>query len=375
MANPHTIQKIHDLFAEAGITINGHEDWDIQIKHHAFYDRLIRDGSMGFGESYMDGWWECKDLEEMLWRIFHYGIHEKYKSIISVRTIFDLTKARLTAAKDPYEIGRKHYDTGNDLFERMLGKSMAYSCGYWNEANSLDEAQEAKYELICKKLQLEPKMSVIDIGCGWGGLLAYMVEKYQVRAVGLTVAAEQKKYIDEVHSKLNIETHLMDYREFCKVNQEQFDRVVSVGMFEHVGLDNYLAFMESCYQLLSDDGLFLLHTIGNQISDNSKDEWLDTYIFPNGKIPSLVQLAAPTEGLFVMEDWHNFGLDYEKTLLAWFENFDSTWDQIKDRYGERFYRMWKLYLLGCAARFRSRHLHLWQIVFSKGRPETYRGVR
>jgi cyclopropane-fatty-acyl-phospholipid synthase len=375
MATKNLITEIQKLLRSADIEINGDRKWDIQIKDEIFYDRIIKSGSLGLGESYMDGQWECDDLEELFHRLLKNKIEQKFHQVVNLNNLLDIANIKLFSKEDPYKVGRQHYDLGNDLYERMLGKTMAYSCGYWENAQTLDEAQTNKFELICQKLMLEPGMRVIDIGCGWGGLIAYMAEKYKVECVGLTVSVEQKKKIDETYSHLPVECHLMDYREYASKAKEKFDRVVSVGMFEHVKVEFYPAFMKTANDLLKDQGLFLLHTIGNQYTNNLTDDWIDKYIFPESKLPSIGQLSKPSEEFFVMEDWHNFGPDYHKTLLAWHENFTGNWSEIKDKYGDRFYRMWEYYLLSCAGGFRSRFIQLWQVVLSKNRDQVYKSFR
>jgi len=258
-------------------------------------------------------------------------------------------------------IGEKHYDLGNDLFQRMLDKRMNYSCAYWKDANSLDEAQENKLDLICKKIYLEPGMRVLDIGCGWGAFGKYAAEKYGAKVVGITVSKEQVSLGKEMCKGLPVEFRLQDYRE---VN-EQFDRIVSVGMIEHVGYKNFRQYFKIAKNNLSNDGLFLLHTIGEVRSYKSSDAWTHKYIFPNGMLPSITQISKAIEGLFVMEDWHNIGNDYDKTLLAWYNNFIAGWDYLKSKYSERFFRMWKYFLLSSAGAFRARNKNQdWQIVLS-----------
>ena len=260
------------------------------------------------------------------------------------------------------EVGVKHYDLGNDLFIRMLDKNMNYTCGYWRNATNLNEAQLNKLELTCRKLMLKPNMRILDIGCGFGAFAKYAATNYGVKVIGVTISKEQCEYAKQNCSGLPVEIRFQDYRD---ITNEKFDRIVSLGMFEHVGHRNYRTYMEIVRNCLNDDGLFLLHTIGNNLSTVYGDEWLNKYIFPNGMLPSIAQIANASESLFVMEDWHNFGAYYDKTLLAWFENFNDNWDQLKDHYDERFYRMWSYYLLSCAGMFRARRTQLWQIVFSK----------
>jgi cyclopropane-fatty-acyl-phospholipid synthase len=373
------INSVTDLFSIADIKVDGTRDWDIQVKHEGFYDKVIKDGPLGLGEAFMDGWWECKDLEEMIYRMLIFNVNKKYLSIINVHNIVEVAKIKFSpnfgiglSKVDPFEVGRKHYDNGNKLYELMLGKSMSYSTGYFQDTDDLDIAQEQKFKLICEKLNLKEGMDVIDIGVGWGSLLIYMVKNYKVHGVGLTVSKEQKKYIEENYTDLNITIHLLDYQEFCKVSNMTFDRVFSVGMFEHVGLKNYDKYMQSVDTLLKNGGLSLLHTVGNKYTNDTKDPWMDTYIFPNAKIPSLQQIIDASSKYFDLEDLENFGLYYEKTLLAWYDNFDKNWNQIKDKYGDRFYRMWKYYLISYAAAFKSKNLHVWQIVYSKNYPTVFK---
>jgi cyclopropane-fatty-acyl-phospholipid synthase len=237
---------------------------------------------------------------------------------------------------------------------------MIYSCGYWAEAETLDEAQEAKLDLICRKIGLERGMRVLDIGSGWGGFLKFAAERYGISGLGVTVSREQAAFANEHARDLPIETRLMDYMAL----DGQFDRVVSVGMFEHVGYRNYRSYFDKVRSLLRPDGLFLLHTIGGNVSTTHGDPWAEKYIFPNGMLPSIAQIGEALEGLFVMEDWHNFGADYDRTLMAWRNNFDAAWPALSARYDDRFRRMWRYYLSVFAALFRARQINLWQIVLS-----------
>lgn len=270
-----------------------------------------------------------------------------------------------------FEVGEKHYDIGNDLYEAMLDSRMTYTCGYWKDAHNLEEAQEAKLDLVCKKLGLKPGHRILDVGCGWGSFLKYASERYGVRGVGITVSKEQAALARERCKGLPIEIRLQDYRD----TEGTYDHIASLGMFEHVGPKNYRAYFSKIKTLLKDGGLFLLHTIGSDITA-PVDPWIEKYIFPNSQIPSLRQVADALEGLFIMEDWHNFGADYDTTLMAWFSRFDAHWEEFKHRYDERFYRMWKYYLLVSAASFRARKNQLWQIVLSpQGVPGGYTSIR
>ena len=212
----------------------------------------------------------------------------------------------------------------------------------------------------------------LDIGCGWGGAARFIAERYGCEVVGVTVSREQVAYAQEHHGHLPVDIRLQDYRDV----KDTFDRIISIGMFEHVGAKNYHTFMNTVRGLLKEDGLFLLHTIGGNRSVHQGDPWMSRYIFPNSMLPSAKQITTAAEELFVMEDWHNFGAHYDTTLLHWVENFDAAWPELKDKYGERFYRMWKYYLLSSAAGFRARKNQLWQIVFSpRGVKGGYESIR
>ncbi len=351
------------LFGLANIEINGSNPWDIKVHNERFYKRAVTEVELGLGESYMDGWWDVDKLDEMIYRIVLADLQNKVKHNYKVALqLAGFWLINMQTRRRAFIIGKRHYDLGNELFRKMLDKRMNYSCAYWKNATTLDEAQENKLDLICKKLILKPGMRVLDIGCGWGAFGKYASEKYDVEVVGITVSKEQVELGKELCKGLPVEFRLQDYRE---VN-EKFDKIVSVGMIEHVGYRNYRQYFEIAKRNLKDDGLFLLHTIGDIRSLKSTDAWTHKYIFPNGMLPSIAQLGKAIEGLFVMEDWHNFGADYDKTLMAWYENFEANWKLIKSNYDDRFYRMWKYFLLSSAGACRARSKNqLWQIVLSK----------
>jgi cyclopropane-fatty-acyl-phospholipid synthase len=361
------------ILAIADVDIDGSDPWDIQVHDEDFYRRVFSQGTLGLGESYMDGWWGCKHLDEFFDRVLRarLDIHlqKNWKLISSVLLARLFNRQSKNRA---FQIGEKHYDLGNDLFENMLDSRLAYSCGYWNGADTLDTAQEQKLDLICRKLGLQPGMKVLDIGCGWASFIKYAAEKYGAEVVGITVSKEQVEYGQEICKGLPVDIRLQDYRDI----NEQFDYIVSVGMIEHVGYKNYRTYMEMVYRCLKDDGLFLLHTIGGNRSVKATDPWIDKYIFRNGMLPSIQQLGAAIEGLFIMEDWHNFSADYDRTLMSWYKNFTANWDKISANYSDRFYRMWEYYLLSCAGSFRARSNQLWQIVLAKrGVTGGYKSIR
>jgi len=350
------------IFALADIRINGNRPWDIRIHNEGFYDRVLSQGLLGLGESYMDGWWDVQQLDEFFHRALRADLAAKirsdWKTLLRALGMAFVNPQRRSKA---FEIGERHYDIGNDLYRAMLDRRMVYTCAYWKNARTLDEAQEAKLDLVCRKLGLKAGQKVLDIGCGWGSFLKYAAEHYGVTGVGNTVSKEQAKLGRQLCAGLPIRIELQDYRDI----EGTYDHIVSLGMFEHVGGRNYRTFMRIVADHLADDGLFLLDSIGGEGSVRHTDPWFEKYIFPNSVIPSVEQMGTAIEGLFVMEDWHNFGADYDKTLVAWFWNFAGHWPNLQARYGERFYRMWKYYLLACAGSFRARSNQSWQIVLSK----------
>ncbi len=354
---------INEMLSRAGITINGPASFDLQVKHPDFFKRVLQEGSLGLGESYMDGWWECERLDIFFNNVLRAGLEQQLPN--HLKDTLRIAAARLfnlQSKKRAWIVGKEHYDLGNDLFSRMLDPAMQYSCGYWKQATSLEQAQQDKLRLICEKLQLEPGMRVLDIGCGWGGLAEFMAQHYGVSVVGVTISAEQQRMAQSRCAGLDVTILLQDYRDL----NDQFDRIVSVGMFEHVGPKNYPTYFEVVDRNLKPDGLFLLHTIGSRKTDHRVDPWIDKYIFPNGCLPSVRQIANASEPHFVMEDWHNFGADYDTTLMAWHERFIASWPEIADNYSERFKRMFSYYLNACAGAFRARDIQLWQVVFSRG---------
>ncbi|MBI6547835.1 cyclopropane fatty acyl phospholipid synthase [Xenorhabdus lircayensis] len=352
---------VHELLQKADIEINGKRPSDIRIKNPDFYKRVLREGSLGLGESYMDGWWECDHLDIFFHKILRAGLENRIpKNVKDILKIIISRIFNLQSPKRAWIVGEEHYNLGNDLFTRMLDPHMQYSCGYWKEANTLEEAQSHKLRLICEKLQLSPGMTLLDIGSGWGGLAAYAAENYGVSVTGVTISAEQQKYAQERCKDLEVKIILEDYRNL----NLQFDRIVSVGMFEHVGPKNYGNYFNIVKKNLKPDGLFLLHTIGSNLDKSDADAWISKYIFPNGCLPSISKIAKESSGKFVMEDWHNFGADYDRTLMAWYERFTASWHEIEHNYSPRFKRMFSYYLNACAGAFRSRDIQLWQIIFS-----------
>jgi len=368
-------QTVAGLFGEADVLINGARPWDIVVHDERFFRRVLADGSLGLGESYMDQWWDCEAIDEMIARLLGAGLEEKIKPRKFLYLFLLAHLMNPQRKSKAFDVGERHYDLGNDLFEQMLDKRMTYTCAYWSghpTPQGLDQAQQAKLELVCRKLGLKPGQHVLDIGCGWGSFMIYAAQKYGVAATGVTVSKEQVEFGRKRAGNLPVTFELKDYRE----TTGSYDHVVSLGMFEHVGPRNHRTFMEVTNRVLKDEGLFVLQIAARSNSKTLPDPWSGKYIFPNTLIPCLGEIASSTNGLFVMEDLHNFGADYDKTLQSWHRNFEAAWPSLKNKYSDRFYRMWRYYLLAAAGISRSRTGQLWQIVFSKkGVPGGYHSVR
>jgi cyclopropane-fatty-acyl-phospholipid synthase len=365
-------ERFQRSVADADVVFDGERPWDPQVHDERFFRRVLVEGSLGLGDSYIDGWWDCDRIDELFHRLLGADVDRRFHALPDA---FAAARARMFNLQSRVRariVGRRHYDLGNDLFRAMLDTRLTYTCGYWKTATTLDEAQEAKLALVCDKLLLKPGMRVLDIGCGWGGAARFVAERHQVQVVGITVSEEQVCYARELCEGLPVEIRLQDYRELDGC----YDRIFSLGMFEHVGHKNHRTFMRVVRDHLRPDGLFLLHTIGALHSYRASDAWIEHHIFPNSLIPSAAQISAAIEGLFVLEDWHNFGADYDTTLLRWHDRFERAWPTLAERYGERFHRMWRYYLLSCAGTFRARRNQLWQLVLSPhGVLNGYRAVR
>lgn len=371
LAGSLTVQKsemiIRDLLAQAGIEINGKNPWDIQVHNPALYSRVLQESSLGLGEAYMDGWWDSEAVDQFIYRVLMADLDQKVKGdwkqalqVLYSRLFNWQTRSRAL------KVGEVVYDLGNDLYTAFLDKLLMYTCGYWKTATTLDEAQEAKLDLVCRKIGLKAGMTVLEIGCGWGGFAKFAAENYGAHVTGITISREQLAFAQEVCRGLPVDLRFQDYREVSGT----YDAVISIGMLEHVGYKNYRTYMQVLDRTLKPDGIALIHAIGGNFSTTMGEAWSNKYIFPNGMLPSIAQLGAAFEPKFVMEDWHNFGPHYDPTLMAWNAKFEAAWPTLKDKYGERFYRMWRFYLLNSAGAFRARAQQLWQIVLTrKGTPQ------
>ena len=355
---------------DADIVLNGSRPWDPQIHDpRTFWARLFGRGTLGLGESYMDGVWDVADMAEFFNKVLRSRVPEGLK--LTPNVVSQVLKARLFNMQDiarSRRVAAMHYNQ-TEAYRASLDHRMTGSCGYWPEGvNDLDAAQDAKLDLVCRKIGLRPGQTVWDIGCGWGAFMGFAAEKYGANCVGVTVSPDQAAYGRDRYKGLPIEFQVKDYREFAG----RTDHVVSMGMFEHVGWRNYRTYFETARRVISDDGLFMLHTIGSQSTTHTIEAWLEKYIFPGGVIPSMAQIGKAIDGLFAVIDVHNIGPHYDRTLCAWYANFERNWKQDRTAEEERFFRMWKYYLLSCAGGFRSRALQVWQFVLAtRGVPEGY----
>jgi cyclopropane-fatty-acyl-phospholipid synthase len=366
-------ETMRELLQRAGITIGGDAPWDIQVHDQRVYARALRDGTLGVGESYVEGWWDCPAIDQMFERVTRAQLDIVLRE--SWVLLANTVKARVLnlQARRAFEVGERHYDIGNDLYRAMLGPRMVYTCAYWKDADNLDAAQEAKLDLVCRKIGARPGMHILDLGCGWGGFASFAAETYGATVVGYTVSQEQWAWAQERHAKLPVDIRLDDYRNATG----GYDAVVSIGLMEHVGSKNYRAYMELARRCLTPGGIILIHSIGGQEPRAQIDPWYHKYIFPNAAIPTLGQLTTAADEILVIEDVHNIGPDYDRTLMAWWENFDRAWPKLRDRYGDPFYRMWKFYLMTSAAQFRARALNLFQIAattIGTAQPSTVRAI-
>jgi cyclopropane-fatty-acyl-phospholipid synthase len=362
MAIQQSEKIVRELLESANVQLNGNNPWDIKVHNSDFYHRVLRDTTLGLGESYMDGWWDCEAIDQFIDHILRARLDLKVKG--DWKIVWGAIKSKLVNMQSKsraFQVGEQHYDLGNDLYIAMLDKRLNYTCAYWKNSSNLDDAQEAKLELVCKKINLKPGMYILELGCGWGSFAKYAAEKYGAQVLGVTVSKEQVALGMELCKGLPVELRLQDYREV----QGKFDAVISIGIMEHIGPKNYRTYMEVVDRTLKENGIAFIHTIGTNASYTASDAWTDKYIFPNGVLPSIAQLGAAMENIFVMEDWHNIGPHYDKTLMAWHSNFEKAWPQLKKKYDDRFYRMWRYYLLSSASGFRSRNTQLWQIVISR----------
>ena len=360
-------RRVLELLESADLHPNGPEPWDPQIRNEGFYDRVWASANLGLGESYMDGWWEAEALDETISRLLQADV-KSY--LTSVWKAFLIPYGRevlfnLQTGDGIFKVANVHYNLGNEVFRRTLDRRVTYSGVYWKDATTLDQAQDNKLDLLCRKLQLHrlPQGArLLDVGCGWGALLGFANERYGAIGTGVTIAQKQVEFCRQALAGKPIEIELRDFREV----QGTYDAIVSVEAFEHFGPKNYQAFFDMVDRCLAPNGVLVLQTMGqNTTRPGSGDLWITRYIFPNSKLPSVAQIARAAERSFSIEDLHNLGDDYDRTYMAWAENFEAAWPDLKADYDERFYRMFRYYLRCFAGGFRARRIQLWQVVFSR----------
>jgi cyclopropane-fatty-acyl-phospholipid synthase len=352
-----------ELLAGAGITVDGTQPWDIKIHDERVWSRVLRDGTLGAGEAYVEGWWDSSALDQTIHRLQQIDLVDALReNWMIVPHVLKARVLNLQTLRRAFGNGQRHYDIGNDLYEAMLDRRLVYTCALWSTgARTLDEAQEAKLELVCKKVGMRAGMRVLDLGCGWGGFAAYAAERHGVEVVGITVSREQVRFAKQRYANLPIDIRLDDYRNVTG----SYDAVVSIGLMEHVGPKNYRGYMELVDRCLAPGGVALVHTIGGNRTTAQIDPWFHKYVFPNAALPSLAQLVTAMEHIFIPEDIHNIGEDYDPTLMAWYQRFHDAWPELRAQYDDRFYRMWKFYLLASAGSFRARAQQLFQIVMTR----------
>jgi len=360
-------KAVRALLTQAGITVDGNAPYDIQVHDPAFYTRLLRDGSLGLGEAHVDGQWDSPAIDQTITKLLMAKLNKKVQT--NWRVIALVVKAKLLnlqVLKRASEVGLRHYDLGNDLYEAMLGPRLAYTCAYYKDAETLDEAQEAKLDLVCKKIGLKPGMKVLDLGCGWASFAKFAAEKYDARVTGITISKEQAALGSERCRDLPVEIIHGDYREARGL----YDAVISIGIMEHIGPKNYKCYIDVVDRCLKPNGIAFIHTISGNREMKHTEPWLNKYIFFNAVLPTIGQINVAMDDRFVFEDIHNFGPDYDRTLMAWYDNFIDAWPSLRHKYGDRFFRMWSYYLLVCAAGFRARHTQLYQMVLTRpGTPQ------
>ncbi|HEY8377495.1 MAG TPA: cyclopropane fatty acyl phospholipid synthase [Nannocystis sp.] len=352
---------VETLLADADVRLDGARPWDIRVHDDAFFAKVLLQGSLGLGESYMDGLWTCDDLEECIYRIIRGGLEHRVPSLPDLVADVAARLANQQTRRRSLRVAERHYNLGNDLFAEFLGAYKNYSCGYFEGTSDLDVAQRQKMDLVCRKLDLRPGDRLLDVGGGWGELARWAAEKYGCHVTSINISDEQIRFARRHCAGLPVEIVRCDYRDVSG----SFDKIAVIAMLTHVGARNYRRFMEIAHRCLKPDGIMLIETVGGNVSLTHCEPWTDRYIFPGGMIPSLAQLGRAIEGLFVLEDLHNFGLSYVHTLRAWNRNFQAAWPRLSARYDERTRRMFEYFFLAVAGAFRARDLQHWHLVLTR----------
>jgi len=361
---------IESLLEGTGVQLDGDRPWDIRVNRERLYRRALR-GSLGFGEAYINGDWDCEALDELFRRLLSANT-QKRPLIRAARAVKSL-QARLMnlqTRRRSRAVAEEHYDLDHRMYALFLGPWNQYTCCFFDGTDDLERAEIAKLEMLCDKLELRAGDRLLDIGCGWGGFAKYAARTRGCEVTGISLSDAQIRYATEYTRGLPVTIRRLDYRDLPESGLAPFDKISIVGMIEHVGYKNYAELLGIVHDMLKPDGLFLLHTIGNNERSTVVDPWIEKYIFRNSMAPAMSHLADASEGRFVIEDWENYGHHYVPTLQAWYERFNANWDRIRTLitarpFDERFRRMWNYYLMSSKAAFDVEHLHLWQLVMTR----------
>ncbi|MDD2958688.1 MAG: cyclopropane-fatty-acyl-phospholipid synthase [Lachnospiraceae bacterium] len=360
--NPFVIQfKDHRYSIGEGDPV-----FTVKLKEAVPIAELLKSTSLALGEAYMRG---DLEVEGNLYEALDHFLGQMGKFSTDQKALKKLMFTSITKSSQKQEVA-SHYDIGNDFYKLWLDKTLSYSCGYFlREDDTLYQAQLNKIDHTLKKLYLKEGMSLLDIGCGWGYLLIEAAKKYKIHGTGITLSEEQykefQKRIEEEDLQEYLTVELMDYRDLPKYGR-QFDRIVSIGMLEHVGRDHYRLYMECANQVLKPGGIFLLHFI-SALQEHPGDSWIKKYIFPGGVVPSLREMISCMGDFnFHTLDVENLRLHYNRTLLKWLKNFEENLGEIRKMFDETFIRMWRLYLSACAATFHNGIIDVHQILMTKG---------
>lgn len=362
---------VTDLFARAGVQLDGSRPWDIQVRNPRFYRRALR-GSLGLGDSYMDGDWDVRELDALFVRLIRANLASSLlaragRAWLGIRARLGNLQTRVRSL----DVARSHYNLDHRLYELFLGPWNQYTCCFFDRTRELEQAEVRKLEMICSKLELTRGDRVLDIGCGWGGFARYASSTRGCHVTGISLSREQVDYARRFTAGLPVDIVEADYRDLPALRPAgSFDKILVCGMIEHVGYRNYRGLMEIVHGLLTRSGLFLLHTIGNGINTRIADPWIVKHIFRNSMLPSMEQLAGALRGLFTVQDWENYGRYYVDTLAAWQRRFEENWERIAlidttPRFDERFRRMFNYYFLSCKAAFDVESIFLWHLVMSR----------
>ncbi len=364
---PEPPRVISDLLADVGLSINGNQPWDIQIYDEKVYRMILYKGSLGFGVAYMEGLWEAEQLDETFHRLLSADLDRKLKGWARVRLLTEAVRHRifnLQSQERAFTVAHKHYDIGNDVFEAMLDSTMSYSCAYWEHADNLEQAQQHKLDMICRKLALKPGEHLLEIGCGWGGFAQYAAETIGARVTGVTISQAQHDYAVERMKRLGlddrVEIVMMDYRDI----KGQFDAVVSIEMFEAVGESYWGTYFTKLHDVLKKGGKAGLQiiTIADEMFEDyrSRADFIQKYVFPGGMLPSAQKLLEQTQaaGLKAVSSFR-FGGDYAETLKQWGQRFEDAWKEGRIKgFDAHFRKLWLFYLAYCEAGFRTQRTNV-----------------